>query len=243
MHAVALVVVHLRDRRVDRDLVEVRPAQPRDLRVDVGVDAAGQQRIVGEVDARHDVRGAERHLLGLGEEVVGVAVEHHAADRRHRHQLLGNDLGGVEHVEAELLGLLLGEDLQAQLPLGILARLDRFPQVAAVEVGVGAGDLHRLVPHQRVRAQHAASSGTCTNTDSPCVVDQAEGVHAEALHHAVAARDGAVGHHPHQHVRRLGHQRDEVPERVVRRRRLRHARGAARASPHGRGRGTSSRPG
>ena len=32
----------------------------------------------------------------------------------------------------------------------------------------------------------------------------------------------AIRHHPHQHVRRLGHQRDEVPERVVRGRRLRH---------------------
>ena len=70
MHAVALVVVHLRDGRVDRDLVEVRAAEPRDLRVDVRMDAAGEQRIVGEVDAGHDVRGAERDLLGLGEEVV-----------------------------------------------------------------------------------------------------------------------------------------------------------------------------
>jgi hypothetical protein len=64
------------------------------------------------------VRGAERHLLGLGEEVVGIAVEHHAADRAQRHQLLGHDLRGVEDVEAELLALLLGEDLQAQLVLG-----------------------------------------------------------------------------------------------------------------------------
>ena len=53
-------------------------------------------------------------------------------------------------------------------------------------------------------------------------VDEPERVHAEALHHAVAARDRAVRHHPHQHVRGLGHQRDEVPERVVRGRRLRH---------------------
>ena len=100
MHAVALVVVHLRDRRVDRNLVEVRAAEPRDLRVDVGVDAARQQRIVGEVDAGHDVRGAERDLLGLGEEVVGIAVQHHPADRHDRHELLGHDLGRVEDVEA-----------------------------------------------------------------------------------------------------------------------------------------------
>ena len=48
----------------------------------------------------HDVRDAERHLLGLGEEVVGIAVQHHPADRDDRHELLGHDLGGVEHVEA-----------------------------------------------------------------------------------------------------------------------------------------------
>ena len=49
----------------------------------------------------------------------------------------------------------------------------------------------------------------------PPGVDQPEGVHAEALHGAEAPRQGAVRHHPHQHVGRLGHQGDEVPERVV----------------------------
>ncbi len=36
VHAVALVVVHLRDRRVDRNLVEVRAAEAGQLRVEVG---------------------------------------------------------------------------------------------------------------------------------------------------------------------------------------------------------------
>ena len=115
MHAVALVVVHLRDRRVDRDLVEVRAAEPRDLGVDVRMNAAGEQRIVREVDAGHDVRDAEGHLLGLGEEVVGIAVQDQPADRDDRHELLGHDLRRVEHVEGEALGLFLGEDLQAEL--------------------------------------------------------------------------------------------------------------------------------
>ena len=100
----------------------------------------------------HDVRGAERDLLGLGEEVVGIAVQHQLADRHDRHQLLGHDLGRVEHVEGERLGLLLGEDLQAELVLRVGAGLDGLPQVAPMEVGIGAGDLDRLVPHQRVRA-------------------------------------------------------------------------------------------
>ena len=53
-------------------------------------------------------------------------------------------------------------------------------------------------------------------------VDQPEGVDAEPLHRPIAAGDGAIGHRPHQHVGDLGHQRGEVPERVVRRARLRH---------------------
>ena len=81
------------------------PPSREQLGVEVGVDPPGEQRVVGEVDARHQVLDAEGDLLGLGEEVVGVAVEHHAADRRHRHQLLRHDLGGIEHVEAERVRL------------------------------------------------------------------------------------------------------------------------------------------
>ena len=39
-------------RRVDRDVREVRAAEPLELRVEVGEVAALQQRVVGEVDAR-----------------------------------------------------------------------------------------------------------------------------------------------------------------------------------------------
>lgn len=160
------------------------------------MDPARQQRVVGEVQAGHDVRGAESHLLGFGEEVVGVAVEHHAPDDLHWHQLLGDQLGRVEDVEAELLGLFLREDLQAQFPLRVLAGLDCLPQVAAMEVRVGARNLHRLLPHQRVGAE----LGLPMELDEEGlarVVDEAEGVDAEALHHPVAARDRAVRHLPH----------------------------------------------
>ena len=91
-----------------------------------------------------------------------------------------------------------------------------------MEVAVGAVDLDGLVPHDGVRARHRFP----VELDEARLarrVDQAEGVHAEALHHAKAARQGAVRHDPHQHVRRLRHQRDEVPEGVVRAGGLRHA--------------------
>ena len=71
-------------------------------------------------------------------------------DRQH---LLGDELGGVEHVEVEAVGELLVEELHAELPFGEVARVDRVPQVAAVEVGIGAVDLDRLVPDHRLHAQ------------------------------------------------------------------------------------------
>jgi hypothetical protein len=53
-------------------------------------------------------------------------------------------------------------------------------------------------------------------------IDHAECVHAEALHHAVAARDRAVRHDPLLHMGGLRHQRHEIPEGVVRAGSLRH---------------------
>src|ERR1039458_5818500 len=54
-------------------------------------------------------------------------------------------------------------------------------------------------------------------------VKKAIGVNSKALHHAERARNGAIGHGPHQHVSRLGHEGREVPEAVVGSCRLRKA--------------------
>ena len=58
---------------IDGQLVEIRAAQPQQLRIKVGEQPALQQRIIGEVDAGHDVGGTERHLLGLREQIVRIA--------------------------------------------------------------------------------------------------------------------------------------------------------------------------
>ena len=91
--------------------------EPLQLGVEVGEVPALQERVVGEVDAVDDVLRAERHLLGLGEEVVDDAVEHEAADRLHRHLFLGDELGRVEHVEREAVGEVVVEQLDPELPL------------------------------------------------------------------------------------------------------------------------------
>ena len=138
VHTVALVVVDLRDGRVDRDLVEVRAAEARNLRVVVRVNSAGEQRIVREVDPGNDVRRAECDLLRLREEVIRIAIEHHAPDGRHRHELLRNDLGGVEDVEAEFFALFLREKLEAEFPFGKRSGLDGLPKITPVKVRVGS---------------------------------------------------------------------------------------------------------
>ena len=148
MHAVALVVVDLRDRRIDRYLVEIRATQPRNLGIDIGMNTPCQQRVVGKINARNDMRRAKRDLLGFGEKIVRVAVEHHAAHRPDRNQFFRNDLGRIQNVEAERFGLRLGKNLHPQFPFRISAGLDALPQVAPVIVRVGAGDFYRLVPDQ-----------------------------------------------------------------------------------------------
>ena len=98
------------------------------------------------VDAGHDVLRAEGDLLGLGEEIVDIGIERQRADDLDRDLFLGDDLGRVEHVEFELFGEFLVEHLDAEVPLRIVARVDRVPHVAAMEVGVHPVDLERLVP-------------------------------------------------------------------------------------------------
>jgi hypothetical protein len=75
------------------------------------------------------------------------AVEHQPAHWLHLGQLLRHDLGGVEQVDAgeRLLGD-VGEDLQAELPLGVRAGLDRVVQVPAMKIGVDPADQLGLLP-------------------------------------------------------------------------------------------------
>jgi hypothetical protein len=99
--------------------------------------------------------------------------------------------------------------------------IDRLPEVAAVEVGVDAGELLGLVPDQRVDPE----LGPPVELDEAGVAlggDQAVGVDAEAVHHPQAPRDRPIRHHPEEHVGGLRGQAHEVVEGVVGRRRLRH---------------------
>ena len=147
--------------------MEIRAAQACDLCIDIGMNATVQQRVIAEVDSRHDVGGAKGDLLRFGEEIVGIAVEHHPPNRFHGNQFFRNELGGIQDIEAEFLGVCFRKYLHAQFPFGIVARLDRFPEVATVKVRVCAHDFHRFVPDQGVRSQTAVSNETCRRSICP----------------------------------------------------------------------------
>jgi hypothetical protein len=66
-----------------------------------------QQRVIGEVDAGRNILRHEGDLLGLGKEIVGVAVQHQTADSDRGHEFFGDELGGVEHVEIEFVSKLV----------------------------------------------------------------------------------------------------------------------------------------
>ena len=72
-----------------------------------------------------------------------------------------------------------------------------------MEVGIGAVDLQRLVPHHRLQPElwfpmEFDKGGLALGIDQP------KGVDAKALHEAERARDRPVGHDPQRHVNALG---------------------------------------
>ena len=191
VHPVALEVVVRAGWAVDRNFVEVRPAKTADLRIGIGEQASLQERIVGEVQPRHDMPRVERGLLVFGKEVIRVAVEHHFTHQLHRHQLFRDQLRRVQKVEIELKFVLFRYELQAKFVFREVARFNRFPQLAAMEVRIAPGQLLRLVPHQRGFTRDRLPV-EADKRGFPLGIDQTEGMDTKPFHGAVAARNAAV---------------------------------------------------
>ena len=89
-----------------------------------------------------------------------------------------------------------------------------------MEVRIAPGRDLRLLPDQRMHAGDRLPV-ELDQAGLALGVDQAEGVDAEALHGPERAGNPAITHLPEHVVGGLGVQRHEIPERVVRRLRLR----------------------
>ena len=210
-------------RGIDRQEREVGPAEPLQLRVEIGEVAALQQRVVREIDARNDVLRAERDLLGLGEEVVDAAVEHQPADAADRNLLLGNDLGRVEHIELELVGEVLDRKAASPVPTP-----GKSPDWIAFQRSrrwkSGSAPLILTASFQITDCRPSFGfQWNLTKVDFPSALTSRKVWTPKPSMKRKRARNRAVGHDPHDHVHAFRRQRDEVPEIVVRGLRLRKA--------------------
>lgn len=87
-------------------------------------------------------------MFSLSKIVGRIGIESHDTDRHKRGIFLRNDLGRIEHVESKGQGLILVDDLQVELPLGIVARLDGVEEILSVIVGILTGSALGLVPNK-----------------------------------------------------------------------------------------------
>jgi hypothetical protein len=114
--------------------------------------------------------------------IVHVVIEHESPDRTNGNLLPGNNFGGVEYVEIEVISEFLIKDLNAQVPFWEIAALDELLQISAMKVRIGTVELNGLVPDDGLQPLGAASSETFTNFDFAVAVDQSERMRAEAFH-------------------------------------------------------------
>ena len=119
-HLHVAVALEVHDRalgRVDRDLLEVGTAETGDLGVEIGEDAALQQRIVGEVDAGHDVAWRRRRPVRFRRRSCRRCDRAPCVPTtRSGQDFFRDELGRVENVEVEVVGELFVEELDGRAP-------------------------------------------------------------------------------------------------------------------------------
>ncbi|CDN42513.1 hypothetical protein BN871_BK_00360 [Paenibacillus sp. P22] len=210
--AVTLVVAHLGERAVDRQLQVVR-SDPVTLRIGVGEEASLEQFVLGRLDARDDDAGIEADLLRFGKDVVGIAVQLHRADMHVRDILLEPILGRIERIEVEGIEIGRIEDLDEQIPFREVAAVNGVDKVARGVVEVAALNLRRLLGAEAAHAllRHPPQLGVHAVA---MLVHPFERMDAGAAHLAVVRGNAFVGEQMHQHVGGLGSQRHEIPVAV-----------------------------
>lgn len=211
--AVSVVVENRAHWTVDWKLFPI-DAQAADLGVEVGEVSALEKWIVGEVDARDDMAGAECDLLRLREEFVDIAVQLKLSNHTKGHKVFRPDLGSIQNVELKVILLLLWNDLDCKVPFRVRLVVNGFHQVFAIKIRILACQLQGFVPDERVHTQ----MGDPVELDKVAFsffIDESKSIHTESLHHPEGSGNGAVRHGPHEHVRGFRVQVRKVPEVVV----------------------------
>lgn len=176
-------------------------------------------------------------LFSLRKVVSWVSIQLHLTQLGDGNVFLGNNLGGVEKVEAKSKLIVFVHDLNTELwainrmlthsgdgrtylPLRIAAGFDSIIKILTHIVRILARHLLCLLPHKA----GLALKGLPVEFDQlgvSAIGDQTEGVHTEAVEVSEGPGNAVAGHCPQKRVQSTGLLAEEVPSRVMRRRRLR----------------------
>ena len=108
-----------------------------------------RERIRDERHAGNDVRRRERDRFGLSEEVCWIAIQRQSAQPDGWVELKGHDLGRDEQVDALVhISAVVREQMDGEIPLREIARLNIVVKVHALEIVVFACDLRGFVIHK-----------------------------------------------------------------------------------------------
>jgi hypothetical protein len=180
--------------------------------VGVGEEARLQDGVGRGLNARRHVGRVESDLLDLGEVVLHVLVQEELADLAERELLLGPNVGQVEDVDAllfpELLGLLGGHGLPADVPTRVILALNGIVKVLLRVVGAVVGGILLGDEGSALLALHVHLAVNPV----AILVDKLQCVAGIAVHLAPAVRDTTVTHENHDLVDRLWVLGEVVPE-------------------------------
>lgn len=87
-------------------------------------------------------------MLYFSKVVDRVGIKSKYTQGLQRSEFLGDDLGRIQNIEVKAGGLVLIDDLDAELPLREVARFDGIPEILSVKVRILARDMLSLVPDQ-----------------------------------------------------------------------------------------------
>jgi hypothetical protein len=175
--------------------------------------------VVSKIACQHRTSGTYHDLLGFSKEIARVGIELHEANQLDWRQLLRDDLRRIQQIEAKLHNVRLLHNLHAKLPRRTIPGCNSIPEILAVEVGILPCEHLRLLP-DKTRLALLCLPVPLDELRRAGVGDEAERVHAEAVHVAVGSRDAVARHGPEQRVQRARFLAKKVPRRIVSRRSL-----------------------
>ncbi len=180
------------------------------VRIGIGNQTRLQHLVRRISHTRHYVARFERRLLDFREIIYRIAVQDQFADFLQRIILVRPNFRQVERIEVIRLGLFFRHDLDGNFPLREVAFGDRVEQIALRVIRVLTAHFFRGFS-SKVLDSLLGLKVPFHVEQLVLIVDQAEGVAAEAVHLPVAVRRSAIRKENRHLMQRFRRKRPEIP--------------------------------